>query len=70
MELLCEKYGEKMARQEARCRHPGEYCKFRSSCVINMLGREDDRDGRQSAAVADEGADQPAVGTDRESQDG
>jgi len=40
MELICEKYKEKMKEDEACCRHPKEYCKFRSSCMIQFVSRE------------------------------
>lgn len=40
MELICEKYRERMAREQARCLRPNEYCKFRSACIINLLGRD------------------------------
>ena len=53
MQLVCEKYKEKMAADEARCRHAQEYCKFRSSCMIHFLERERGRgreEGRDAAA--------------------
>lgn len=40
MELICEKYKEKMKAEEACCRHPGEYCKFRNACMIHFLSKE------------------------------
>lgn len=40
MELICEKYREKEAAATARCRRPREYCKFRASCMIHFLARE------------------------------
>lgn len=40
MELVCEKYKETMQEEEACCRHPKEYCKFRSSCMIQFVSRE------------------------------
>jgi phosphoribosyl-AMP cyclohydrolase len=40
MELVCEKYKEKMAADNARCRHPKEYCKFRTSCIIHFTGSD------------------------------
>ncbi|HET97326.1 MAG TPA: RNA polymerase II-associated protein [Desulfurivibrio alkaliphilus] len=48
MELLCEKYREKVREEEARCHRPLEYCKFRSACIINMLGRERDREAARA----------------------
>ena len=49
MELFCEKYKEKMAGETAVCRHPGEYCKFRSGCIIHFLGKENASNGQSSS---------------------
>ena len=40
MELVCEKYLEKMDSALAFCKHAGEYCKFRSSCMIHFTLKE------------------------------
>lgn len=54
MELLCEKYQEKVLAEKAVCRRPKEYCKFRSACLIHFLTREKtgaenmDQEGRAS----------------------
>ncbi len=40
MELECFKYKEKMKAEEAVCKHPGDYCKYRTSCVIVFLSSE------------------------------
>ena len=40
MDLICEKYRERVPEAEALCLRPGEYCKFRSACMIHFLGRE------------------------------
>lgn len=40
MELVCEKHQERMDPAGAECRHPREYCKFRSSCIVHFLTRE------------------------------
>jgi hypothetical protein len=48
MELICAKYGDKMSSKEAKCQHPEDYCKFRSSCMIYFIGREKERENRQS----------------------
>lgn len=40
MELVCEKYKEKVDSQKAVCRRPTEYCKFRSACLLYFLARE------------------------------
>ena len=56
MELECFKYKEKMNADEAYCKHPGDYCKYRTSCMIQFLGGEntpkpeeqEDKDQKQS----------------------
>lgn len=54
MELVCEKYKEKVDSEKAVCRRPTEYCKFRGACLLHFLTREragetgkkpDDKDG-------------------------
>jgi hypothetical protein len=40
MELVCTKYDEKMISEDAQCRHPNEYCKYRTSCIIHFIGLE------------------------------
>ena len=40
MELVCEKYKEKIDSEKAVCRRPTEYCKFRSACLLYFLARE------------------------------
>lgn len=34
MDLLCEKYREIMSGDDVSCRHPKEYCKYRTACLI------------------------------------
>jgi phosphoribosyl-AMP cyclohydrolase len=45
MELLCEKYNETMAAENAQCHHPSEYCKFRTACIIHFMGGENSDSG-------------------------
>lgn len=40
MEVECVKYKEKMNSEEAECRHPGDYCKYRTSCIIQFIAGE------------------------------
>ena len=40
MELVCEKHREIMESAVAYCRHPREYCKFRTACLIHFLYKE------------------------------
>jgi hypothetical protein len=49
MELECAKYGEKMDAAQVACRHPGDYCQFRQSCMIQFMEREN-----RSEKAADE----------------
>jgi hypothetical protein len=48
MKIVCEKYKEEMAQEEAACRHPKEYCKFRSSCLIHFMSRENSKEIREN----------------------
>ena len=49
MELVCEKYKERIDSQEAVCRRPTEYCKFRNACLIHFLAREKAGKGKKDA---------------------
>ena len=40
MELECAKFKDTMPADEAKCRHPADYCKFRSSCIIHFMEKE------------------------------
>ncbi len=40
MELECYKYNEKMQAEDAICLHPGDYCKYRTSCMIQFMCSE------------------------------
>ena len=53
MELICEKYKEKMKAEGAFCRHPGEYCKFRNACMIHFLSKESKRQPGQDETKGD-----------------
>ncbi len=44
MDLVCEKYRESQGEEQAHCPRPYEYCKFRAACIINLLGRDRDRE--------------------------
>ena len=50
MDLFCEKYKENIAAAEARCRHPKEYCKFRTACIIHFMGGEDSSNDSEDLA--------------------
>lgn len=55
MELVCEKYQEKVDSEKAVCRRPTEYCKFRSACLIRFLAREKAGEEKQGAEDMDGG---------------
>ncbi len=40
MELECAKYHDKVSSDEPVCAHPGDYCQFRSSCMIHFMEGE------------------------------
>ena len=40
MDLICEKHQDKVDSENPRCSHPDEYCKFRTSCMIAFLEKE------------------------------
>lgn len=63
MDLFCEKYKEMVAAGEARCRHPKEYCKFRTACIIHFMGGEDS--GTDSENFANEEETMPALRFDK-----
>ena len=54
MKLICEKYKEEMTQKEAVCRHPNEYCKFRSSCLIHFMSRENAKEAQENGACQKE----------------
>ena len=54
MELVCEKYQEKMDSATAVCRHLHDYCQFRSSCLIFFLGQERKRQKKGPQGPAEE----------------
>lgn len=38
--LFCMKYERQVDTEQDPCPHPAEYCRYRESCVINMLCTE------------------------------
>ena len=61
MELVCEKYKEKIDSEKAVCRRPTEYCKFRSACLIHFLARGKAGAEKQEVQDEDGGPTKPAV---------
>ncbi len=62
MELECAKYKEKMSSEEASCRHPGDYCKFRTSCIIYFMSSENGKKNIAKSEAPDDPAGRPATG--------
>ncbi len=50
MELECAKYHDKVSSDEPACAHPGDYCQFRSSCMIHFMEGERRRSRKGKAA--------------------
>jgi len=48
MELECVKYKEKMSAEGAFCRHPNDYCKHRTSCIIHFISGEQKQNNKSS----------------------
>ncbi len=46
MELICEKYKDKVDSDNPVCRHPDDYCQTRSGCMIHFLEKENRRQGK------------------------
>ena len=44
MEWVCQKFGQKVDSEDARCQHKELYCKFRSSCLIYFTEREAEKE--------------------------
>lgn len=50
MELECLKFNEKMKAEGAYCRHPDDYCKYRTSCIIFFMEKENRKAGNSPPA--------------------
>jgi hypothetical protein len=48
MELECIKFNEKVPADDAYCRHPDDYCKYRTSCIIYFMEKENRRSGSRN----------------------
>lgn len=44
MELVCEKYKEKVDSKDPVCRHPDDYCQTRTACIIHYMEKEKKRE--------------------------
>lgn len=54
MELECFKYKEKMKADEAYCKHPGDYCKYRTSCMIQFISSENKHKAKKELNTGEE----------------
>ncbi len=52
MELVCEKYKEKVDSDEPVCRHPDDYCQTRISCIIQYMEKERKREQQKRLSPA------------------
>ncbi len=62
MELECAKYHDKVSSDAPACAHPGDYCQFRSSCMIHFMEGELRRSRKEKATAANDSTS----ATDRE----
>ena len=51
---LCMKHGVYMCEECVRCRDPKIYCKFRPSCVVSLLQKEQVSLGIEMRAIVSE----------------
>ncbi len=49
MELVCEKYKEKVDSKEPVCRHPDDYCQTRNACIIQYMEKERKREQQKKS---------------------
>jgi hypothetical protein len=54
MELECAKYHETIDSEQAACRHPDDYCRYRTLCMIHFLEKENRRKASGISAGRDE----------------
>lgn len=50
MELVCEKYKDKVDSDNPVCRHPDDFCQTRSGCIIHYMEKERERARRKKIA--------------------
>jgi hypothetical protein len=44
LQLVCEKHKDKVDPDDPVCRHPYDYCQFRTSCIIHFMEKENQRE--------------------------
>ncbi len=47
IELVCEKYKEKVDPDDVCCHHPDDYCQHRQACIIHFMGKEAQRESQK-----------------------
>jgi len=55
MDLVCEKYKEKVDSEAPECRHPDDYCQFRTSCMIQFMEKENRREQARQNRIMEKG---------------
>ncbi|MBA3015199.1 MAG: RNA polymerase II-associated protein [Proteobacteria bacterium] len=58
MDLVCDKYKQTLEADDAYCRHPTEYCKFRTACLINFVSKENKAKAAMVAVVPEKSSEQ------------
>lgn len=53
MELECIKYKEKVDAEAPVCNHPEDYCRFRTSCMIHFMEKENRRERKRMETVGE-----------------
>jgi len=59
MELICEKYQEKVDSKDPVCRHAEDYCRTRTSCIIRYMEKEKQREQQKHIADENGGPEKP-----------
>jgi phosphoribosyl-AMP cyclohydrolase len=54
MDILCEKYNETVPAEEAFCKRPKEYCKYRTKCIIHFINGDNGRSNSVNITEEDE----------------
>jgi len=57
MDLICEKYKEKIDSANPVCRHPDDYCQTRDACMIHFLEKERRREEKKASAGGQPGGE-------------
>jgi len=55
MDLICEKYKDKVDPEAPECRHSEDYCQFRTSCIIQFMEKEKRREQARQERMKETG---------------